>query len=46
MLLQSYNIIIERGVSAPGHDKEVVDGLNTTFKGFFSVNINCATNWF
>ena len=25
---QTYSIIIDRGISAPGHGKEVVDGLN------------------
>ena len=27
-----YYIIIDRGISAPGHDKEVVDGLNAVYK--------------
>ena len=26
---QCYSIIIDRGISAPGHGKEVVDGLNS-----------------
>ena len=34
MLPQSYNIIICRGISAPGHGKELVDGLNNTGKSF------------
>ena len=25
---QCYSIIIDRGISAPGHGKEVVDGIN------------------
>ena len=25
---QCYPVIIDRGISAPGHGKEVVDGLN------------------
>ena len=29
---QCYSIIIDRGISAPGHGKEVVDGLNTVDK--------------
>ena len=29
---QCYSIIIERGLSAPGHGKEVVDGLNAVGK--------------
>ena len=26
---QCHSIIIDRGISAPGHGKEVVDGINT-----------------
>ena len=29
---QTYSIIIDRGISAPGHGKEVVDGLNAVDK--------------
>ena len=29
---QCYYIIIDRGISTPGHGKEVVDGLNTVDK--------------
>ena len=32
---QSYNVIIDRGVSAPVHVIYVVDGLNLTDKRFF-----------
>ena len=32
MLSQSYNIIIDSVISAPGHEREVVDGLNYTVK--------------
>ena len=28
VMSQCYSIIIDRGISAPGHGKEVVDGLN------------------
>ena len=28
MMVHRYNIIIDRGVGAPGHGREVVDGLN------------------
>ena len=28
VMSQTYSIIIDRGISAPGHGKEVVDGLN------------------
>ena len=34
ILLQSYNIIIYSGISAPGHVREVVDGINATHKKF------------
>ena len=29
MLAHEYNIIIDRGIVAPGHVREVVDGINT-----------------
>ena len=35
MLAYEYKIIIDRGVGAPGHGREVVDGLNATKKAFF-----------
>ena len=28
VMSQTYSVIIDRGISAPGHGKEVVDGLN------------------
>ena len=31
---QCYSIIIDRGISAPGHGKEVVYGLNTVDKRY------------
>ena len=31
---QTYSIIIDRGISAPGHGKEVVDGLNAVDKRY------------
>ena len=31
---QCYSIIIDRGISAPGHGKEVVDGLNDVDKRY------------
>ena len=34
MLSQSYNIIIDHGVSAPVNGREAVDGLNATAKMF------------
>ena len=34
MLSQSFSVIIDRGISAPGHVREVVDGLNAIDKRF------------
>ena len=34
ILLQSFNIIIYRGISAQGHGREVVDSLNSMEKRF------------
>ena len=31
---QTYSLIIDRGISAPGHGKEVVDGLNAVDKRY------------
>ena len=31
---KTYSIIIDRGISAPGHGKEVVDGLNAVNKRY------------
>ena len=31
---QCYSVIIDRGISAPGHGKEVVDGLNAIGKRY------------
>ena len=31
---QTYSIIIDHGISAPGHGKEVVDGLNAFDKRY------------
>ena len=33
-MLQCYSIIIDRGIISPGHDKEVVDGLNYIDKSY------------
>ena len=32
VMSQCYSIIIDRGISVPGHGKEVVDGLNAVDK--------------
>ena len=34
VLSQSHSIIIDQGISAPGYGKEVVDGLNATYKWY------------
>ena len=34
VMSQCYFIIIDRGISAPGHVKEVVDGLNAADKRY------------
>ena len=34
LMSQTYSIIIDRGISAPGHGKEVVDGLNSVYKRY------------
>ena len=34
VMSQCYYIIIDRGISAPGHVKEVVDGRNTVDKRY------------
>ena len=34
VMFQCYSVIIDRGISAPGHGKEVVDGLNAFDKHY------------
>ena len=34
VMSQCYSITIDRGISAPGHGKEVVDGLNDVDKSY------------
>ena len=34
VMSQFYSTIIDRGISAPGHGKEVVDGLNAVYKRY------------
>ena len=34
---QNYSIIIDRGISAPGHGKEVVDGINAVDKRYIYI---------
>ena len=32
--MQAFNIIIDHGISSPGHDRKVLYGLNATYKRF------------
>ena len=34
VISQTYSLIIDQGISAPGHGKEVVDGLNAVDKRY------------
>ena len=34
VISQFYSVIIDRGISATGHGKEVVDGLNAIYKRY------------
>ena len=34
VMSQTYSIIIDRGISAPGHGKEVADGINAVDKRY------------
>ena len=34
VMSQCYSVIIDRGISVPGHGKEVVDGINTIYKPY------------
>ena len=38
VMSQYYSVIIDRGISAPGHGKEVVDGLNDVNKRYIYIN--------
>ena len=47
MLAHTYNTVIERGVGAPGHGREVFGVLNSTEKKFsIYVNDNRSTAWY
>ena len=47
VMSQTYSIIIDRGISAPGHGKEVVDGLNAVDKRYIYILIGVqdSTSW-
>ena len=34
VISQTFSLIIDQGISAPGHEKEVVDGLNAVDKRY------------
>ena len=38
VMSQTYSIIIDRGISAPGHGKKLVDGLNAFDKRYIYIN--------
>ena len=40
VMSQCYSVIIDRDISAPGHDKEVVDGINAVEKLYIYIPIN------
>ena len=40
VISQTYSLIIDRGISAPGHRKEVVDGLNAVDKRYIYHNMS------
>ena len=45
VMSQTYSIIIDRGISAPGHGKEVVDGLNDVDKALYiSIDVQGSTS--
>ena len=39
VMSQCYSVIINRGISSPGHGKEVVDGLNAVDKSYIYINL-------
>ena len=34
VMLQCYSVIIDSGITSPGHGKEVVDGINVIYKHY------------
>ena len=47
LMSQCYSIIINRGISAPGHGKELIDVLNDVIKHYIyiSIDVKCSTSW-
>ena len=44
VLSQCFSVIIYRGISATGHGKEVVNGINSIYKAIYiSINVYCST---
>ena len=48
VMSQWYSVIINRGIVASGHSKEVVYGINSVDKRYIYIPINvyCSTTWF
>ena len=44
-MYQCYSVIIDRGISAPGHGKEVVYGLNGVDKSYIYIDVQFSTSW-
>ena len=38
VISQTYSLIIDRGIGAPGHGKEVLDGLNAVDKRYIYIS--------
>ena len=45
VMTQTYFIIIDRGISVPGHVKEVADGLNAVDKHYIAIDVQGSTSW-
>ena len=46
VMSQTYSIITDRGISAPGHGKEVVDGLNDFDKALYiAIDVQGSNSW-
>ena len=43
---QCYSLIIYWGISAPGHDKQLVYGISSIDKHYIYINVKCSTNLF
>ena len=45
VMSQCYSVIIDLGISAPGHGKEFVDILDVVDKQYISIDVYCSTSW-